>query len=224
LRLIERTLDSSEQVSREVDVSWLKLVDEVKEQQNNKPHLSLADFQLLAQKHQIDPNCLPELLLFFNQMGVLTWFQDFSLRDIVILDPVETFVKPVTRLICQLLTTEDSTRMQILALHEECRRVYSEDWERYLSSGILSESIVQFLLNGCNIPLILNLMKKFSLLIELPRIQSEDEDGRRIPLLYLVPAFLPEHNQALEMEINLLNNNHEITLTVVYSLRITAVV
>jgi hypothetical protein len=57
-----------------------------------------------------------EFVEFLRDMGVLMWYDEPGLREIIILDPVTYFVKPVTRVLCQLdLHTSD--------VHLRCRNV-----------------------------------------------------------------------------------------------------
>merc|ERR1711988_46765 len=54
-------------------------------------------------------------LEFFHEMGVLFWLDSDGLREIVVLDPFEAFVKPIRTIIC------DSTHHTEEEPHRTCR-------------------------------------------------------------------------------------------------------
>jgi hypothetical protein len=63
-----------------------------------------------------------EFVEFLRDMGVLIWYDEPGLREIIILDPVTYFVKPVIRVICQL-------DLHISDVHQRCRKRRPEEFE-----------------------------------------------------------------------------------------------
>jgi hypothetical protein len=65
-----------------------------------------------------------ELLRYFYEMGVLIWIEEPGLREVVILDPIEYFVKPVTRIIYKHLASKKDPYVlkHELPFHKECHQ------------------------------------------------------------------------------------------------------
>jgi hypothetical protein len=93
-----------------------------------------------------------ELLRYLYEMGVLIWIEEPGLRDVVILDPIEYFVKPVTRIICKHLASKKDPYAikHELPIHKECHQgeLFAEDWKLMLEFGLVSDRLARRLLKN----------------------------------------------------------------------------
>ena len=113
-----------------------------------------------------------EALSFFHQLGDLYWLNEVGLRDIVVLDPFEYFVRPIRLIICDpLLHTKGTT-------HETCDRdsiPYVEYKKGKLRRSLLNELLEKW---KDSVDKIVLLMLKLGLMTKI----SDD--------IYLVPSLL----------------------------------
>ena len=86
------------------------------------------------------------------------------------------------------------------AIHRECSRQFKDEFEEMTESGIVSGNILNFLIGkyeGADVPLVIQLMLKYSLMVRLPTTAHSDEDSSAgAPLgstKYIVPPMLPIH-------------------------------
>jgi GTPase SAR1 family protein/DNA-binding MarR family transcriptional regulator len=213
LEQVEGTMMESEQVKRKVPLSWTKALDVIREKgkKENKNFLLLREVTEIAEKLGISLEGVSELLRYLYEMGLLIWIEEPGLREIVILDPIEYFVKPVTRIICKHLSSKKdpyATKHE-LPIHKECQRELSKDWELMLEFGLVSETLAKRLLKNerhgeiseDHLDMVMLLMKRFGLMIPVlfqreaaniddgPQDCKQDHEG----LLYFIPSLLPEN-------------------------------
>jgi hypothetical protein len=67
------------------------------------------------------------------------WYKHKILRDVVILDPVDFFVKPVTHVICD-------PELHCKAAHDHCSLHYPDNYRCMKEHGLVSHSLLVTLL------------------------------------------------------------------------------
>jgi GTPase SAR1 family protein len=187
---LEDVMDKSEYTHKQVPLTWLKTIDELKAQ---SIYIRLIELNVIAVSCGVPEDEVPYMLSFLHEMGYLMWNQEPLLRDIVILDPIQFFVTPVTLLICKHIrdVTGDPT-IHHVDVHRECAKKYYRQWTRFVQSGILDASLLDVLWNAYVdlIPNLILLMTKFGLMIPL-RQSANDMHAKQ---LYLIPTLLPPAN------------------------------
>jgi GTPase SAR1 family protein len=205
LQKMENIMMESEEVKREIPVIWMKVLDKIREKgkKENKSFLLLEEVAETGEKLGISLEGVSELLRYLYEMGVLIWIKEPGLREVVILDPIEYFVKPVTRIICKHLASKKdpyATKHE-LPIHKECQRELSEDWKLMLEFGIVSDKLARRLLANTEIDAeqsdetverLLQFMQRFGLLIPVHFKEDEDEDEHRARSSYFVPSLVPD--------------------------------
>eukprot|EP01040_Poterioochromonas_malhamensis_P007341 gene7341-biopygen1352 len=83
---------------------------------------------------QYDEEKRKEMLRFLNSRGMALWTEEEGLHDIIILDPIEYFVRPATSIICKHIATKDDpyvTKHEIPEIHGKRKKTHvflSHDW------------------------------------------------------------------------------------------------
>jgi hypothetical protein len=136
-------------------------------------------------------------------MGLAMWHETpLSLRDIIIFDPIQYFVIPITTIICkhQSLEEEGDVTWHLLPIHEICRKRYFNDWQIMLRSGLLSETLLNGLLSEYSQKVnIILLMKKYGLLLDLSVVISSSNPNKDNKPMFLVPALLPTNHKSFAL-------------------------
>jgi hypothetical protein len=153
---LEITMMESEEVKRKIPVIWMKALDEIREKgkKEKKSFLLLEEVTEIGGKLGISlegGRGVSELLRYLYEMGVLIWIEEPGLMEVVILDPIEYFVKPVTRIICKHLASKKDPYAikHELPIHKECRNgELSEDWKLMLEFGLVSDRLARSLLKN----------------------------------------------------------------------------
>jgi GTPase SAR1 family protein len=192
LNSCKQKLESSSFVRQKVKLIWIKLLDEI---QKAKVFLSLEEVEKLAQQVDFPLFEVPEMLTYFCDMGILIWIDAEVLRNYVIVDPIEFFVKPATMMICKHIATKDDPTIHFENVHMECIREWPGDWFQMLEFGLVTEKLARRLLGSCTdnnherIDSVLLLMEKFSLLFPLSfrGVKDRSEAG------YYLPSLAPLH-------------------------------
>jgi GTPase SAR1 family protein len=189
-----RFLEDASFVKKNVLFIWLKILDEIKEKQLS--FLSKNEVEEVAIRFLMSGEEVAEMLSFFCQMGMLIWINEDKLREIVILDPIEYFVKPVTMIICKHIATTDDPYHTVHCekIHKVCRKEWPEDWFQMLEFGLVSDRLARKLLgaackNEDHVNKVLLLMQRYGLLTALPIKSSGDEIRKR----FFVPASTPSN-------------------------------
>jgi hypothetical protein len=172
----------------------MKILDEIKAK--NEPVLVFEDLKRMCERFSFSSEQLTKMLTFFYDMGILIWINDDKLRDIVILDPVEYFVKPATKILCKHIATKDDPYHTVHCedIHKACRKQWPEDWYQMLEFGLVSEKLAEKLLrDGCKdddqVSIVLTLMERYGLLSSfLSVLQVGPNTAARILFL---PAVAP---------------------------------
>ena len=105
---IEKALDKAPYVQIKIPLTWFKVLDMMHEYQRvdhmdsskvKSSFLTYSTVERFCKEHNITD--VDNMLQFFHEMGVLMWHRELSLRDMVILNPINYFVTPATMLICK---------------------------------------------------------------------------------------------------------------------------
>jgi GTPase SAR1 family protein/DNA-binding Lrp family transcriptional regulator len=207
LHKIEITMMESEEVKQEIPLIWMKALDEIREpaKRLKTRFLWFEEVTEIAEKLGISLEEVSELLRYLYEMGVIIWIEEPGLREVVILDPIEYFVKPVTRIICKhLASRKDPYAIKHeLPIHKECHQgELSEDWKLMLESGLVSDRLARRLLKNkteltpkglpdMTIEKLLLLMKQYGLVI---LIRLEDESSATT---LFVPTLVPDDPESI---------------------------
>lgn len=206
LQYIERKIDNSDYVHVERPLSWFKVLDIFKGR--NVPYLSYSEVEKIVVSCDIPKSKLPVLLKFYHEMGILMWHNEDMLRDIVVFDPIEYFVKPATIIICKHVPNKTDGIYHSLEIHKKVRKDFPEEFNEMTTHGIVSDKLLLALLEDyvANVKYIKQLMLKYGLLVPLLLNQSEDledimEENTTLEVegqWYLAPALLPEKELNLD--------------------------
>jgi GTPase SAR1 family protein len=156
MTLIEQSIRSSDYVSIKRPLSWYKALDAFQGLDNSM--ITLAAAAELALQNGVDADRVDELLEFLRDMGMLLWYDEPGLKETIILDPVTYFVKPVTRVICQL-------DVHMSDCHRRCRKHRREEFDNLFSTGVATPDVLSRLLSseGEDADTIILLMLKYGL-------------------------------------------------------------
>jgi GTPase SAR1 family protein len=183
MALIEQTIRKSDYISTKRPLSWYRALDALQAMSDSS--MSLSAVQNIACNCGVDPDALNEMLAFLRDMGVLMWYDTPCLRETVILDPVDYFVKPVTRVICQ-------SNIHTCEVHDACRKQRCEEFDTLFSTGIASYGVLKDLLNhgGRDADTLIPLMMKYG----LATCWQLTDNTAAVPLPgpeYLIPSLFP---------------------------------
>jgi hypothetical protein len=87
-------------VTKRIRLTWIRAYDDLM----SSGDMCLSYAQLINRASSLDVSAaeVDGFLRHFNNMGLIMWIgSDSQLRDFVILDPLKSFVEPVTRVICK---------------------------------------------------------------------------------------------------------------------------
>jgi GTPase SAR1 family protein len=208
LQLTEDSIDKSSYVHVERPLSWFQVLDIFKSK--NVPYLSYNEVESIVTACDIPQERVSVLLRFFHEMGILMWHDEDTLRDVVVFDPIEYFVKPATIVICKHNPDKVDGIYHSMEIHRKVKKVMSKEFREMIQHGIVSEALLIALLeeHSSNYKFIKQLMLKYGLLVPLLLSQSseceddnENNEGLDQEVLFLAPALLPENN----------NQTHSIT-------------
>jgi GTPase SAR1 family protein len=206
LLLVEETIDKSSYAHVERPLSWFQVLDNFKSK--NVPYLEYSEVESIIVSCNIPKDRVPTLLRFFHEMGILMWHDEDTLRDIIVFDPIEYFVKPATIIICKHNPDKVDGIYHSMDIHRKVKKQFPKEFREMIQHGIVSEPLLLALLedHSGNFKFIKQLMLKYGLLVPLILTQSEEYDFEGMPdnrkdeeeeYLYLAPALLPdnENNQ-----------------------------
>eukprot|EP00808_Paulinella_micropora_P028174 g9595.t1 len=179
MKALEATARNEEYIKRKIPVPWVKLFDKLFQQAKKQSWLSREEVvQLATQCGLANPtNNIDLVLRYLHDQGRVLYFADQpSLHDLVILDPTNSFLEPVTRIICEF----DTHRIPAYA---EAIKSLSSAWTKLKSSGMLEKRLLPILWRT-----------EFGLAVELQADASEAADE----VVFLVPALLPKEPHSLK--------------------------
>jgi GTPase SAR1 family protein len=214
LQLIDNSIDESSYVHVERPLSWFKVLDIFKSK--NDPYLEYSEVESVVVSCKIAKDEVPTLLTFFHEMGILMWHDEDTLRDTIVFDPIECFVKPATLIVCKHVPNQSDGVHHSTKLHEEARKLFPVEFSEMTQYGIVAESILVALLKeySGSYQHVKQLMIKYGLLVplffstvEVSEMQgvNSSQTGNNEEL-YLAPSLLPESNDFHHL-VNTANHN-----------------
>lgn len=200
LGCIETVIDDSEYVHAEQPLSWLQTLDKLKSKSDS--YILYNEVERIAMSCGVKKNMVPKLLYFLHQMGMVMWHSDDSLRDIIILDPIDYFVKPATIVICKHAPKKDDAIYHSLDIHKKVKKRHKNEWDCMVNYGVVSEVLLDALLENfeAHKNRILNLMLKYGLLVKIVSellVEETNDSGNsksfeEMMTTFMAPALLPE--------------------------------
>eukprot|EP01038_Epipyxis_sp_PR26KG_P007050 gene7050-9625_t len=158
-------------VTKQIPLTWLQLVDHMNmlKDHNNKSFISMNELISISNNYGINEDVLCDILIFLNEMSYLLWNKDPSLRDIIIFDPIDYLIKPVTNIISNHTDDSGENRIQHSELQQRAKLRFPSDWNRFVSEGIASIDLISFLLSEYSdrLSVLMLLMEKFGLMVQL---------------------------------------------------------
>ena len=190
---IENCMTLAEYTQKKVPISWLKTLDEI----TNliKSSITIQEYSSIASSCKVSSSDEFVLLRFFYKMGYLMWHDQPVLRDVIILDPIEFFVKPAALIICKHIQDGNDPRMHFLPVHSKCKKMQLNKFNDLTTNGILNSSLLPILWEefADRIAILLHLMCRYGLLVPL-LYNTADESSDVVAVApsekYLVPSLL----------------------------------
>jgi len=207
MRAIESNLEEEEYVTQPRSVDWLRCYDALKE--TGKAYFTYSQVRWdFTRPFGIPDDEVDDMLMLLNDMGMLWWNEEESLRDYIIMDPLGFFVKPVTNIICKHSPNFGDPTMHHRPIFDSAKRSLPDDFADMTDEGIVSQDLLSFLLSECGPEedFVTKLMIKYGLVLPyetLSRAKSsimsfDDDDKSEIQYVtsksYLVPALLKERD------------------------------
>ena len=205
LTRIESVVKDADYVRETRPLTWLRALDQLIA--TNESFLTFKKTESIAIENGVEKAAVPIFLSFLNKMGVVLWLNEEGLRDVVILDIITFFVEPASLIICNHISKPSDSTIHHRNIQETCRKERPMEWSEMTQRGLVSQSLMKFLLShkveGNNIPLVVSMMLKYGLIVRVEQGQDShhvpaqsQQDLRHLhkqPLLtyYLVPALLP---------------------------------
>jgi GTPase SAR1 family protein len=144
---VKKSILSSPTFIQEVPLTWLRVLDDMKEKKIQViPH---DDFLSYVKEHYSslqEEQSVTEMLLHFHSTGSILFLQEPSFFDLIIFDPVEFFIKPASRIICNL--EHERIANQLSASQQQARNNSTREmWSQYVNYGILTLELLEQLLS-----------------------------------------------------------------------------
>jgi hypothetical protein len=176
-----------------VPLSWMKTLDELTNLKRSS--ITIQEYSSIATSCKVSNSDEFDLLRYFHEMGYLMWHDQSVLRDVIILDPIEFFVKPAALIICKHIQDGNDPRMHFLPVHSKCKKMQFNKFIDLTTKGILNSSLLPILWEefADRSPILLHLMCRYGLLVPLLyNTTNESSDVATVPPSekYLVPSLL----------------------------------
>ena len=192
---MESVVEVSDYVKAPKPSAWFKACDKLTA--STKSFLTLKEASEIARANGVEQSDVPLLLSFLNKMGMVLWLDEEWLRDVVILDVMTFFIEPASLVICNHISnSSDSTKK----IEENCKEDRAKEWDDMTTIGLASRQLMESLLlhkvDESNIPVLINLMLWYGLIVRLEKAQHRTFRGPLSPVngpsdYYLVPTLLP---------------------------------
>jgi len=191
LAVLEDTMIKSDSVNEQIPLGWLKLLDALIGLET--PLMPLTDVVRIAASVSVPESQVEPFLKHMTNVGVLLWLDESVLKDTLITDPTTAFIEPSCSVIRKLQPTGDDPTVHMSDLHRECARQFREDFIEMIDTGIVSDTILNFLLGhqGANVQVVMQLMIRYSLMV--PVVATRPSEGGNISCAtkYIFPSLLP---------------------------------
>jgi GTPase SAR1 family protein len=182
---IEKSIRASRYVSIKRPLPWYDALDKLVKQ---TPMISLSAATEIVLQCKVSPNKVTELLEFLRDMGVIMWYNEPEIKEVVILDPVEYFVKSVTKVICQ-------PNAHNADAHHKCRKIRREEYDVLFNTGFAIPGILHDLLSydGHCADTLTSLMLKYGLATRWPVAGLDGGAADSVAVeKYLIPSLFPD--------------------------------
>ncbi|CAN0225597.1 unnamed protein product, partial [Ectocarpus fasciculatus] len=144
---VEEKLKASRYTRKPIPLTWFKCHDAIAAAR--KSCLSLIEVKQIARAcGLVSDEEIHCFLFFLSEMGTLMWHDEPTLRDVVILDPVEYLIKPVTIVICKHSPDGTDPTFHEMDVHKECQSKCFEDWPLFHENGVVTEKMLDILWKG----------------------------------------------------------------------------
>ena len=190
---IESSLNDAAYTNQLVPLSWMKTLDEVTNLKRSS--ITLEEYSSIASSCKVSSSDKFDLLRYFHEMGYLMWHDQPVLRDVIILDPIEFFVKPASLIICKHIQDGNDPRQHFLSVHSKCKRMQFNKFTALTTKGILYSSLQPILWEEYkeHNDILLHLMCRYGLLV--PLLYNTTDDSSDVITTpesekYLVPSLL----------------------------------
>jgi len=197
---IETSLNDADYTHQLVPVSWMKTLDEVTNLKRS--FLTIDEYSSIAASCNVLRSDEFNLLHYFHEMGYLMWHDEPLLRDVIILDPIEYFVKPATMIICKHIQDGNDSTVHFLPVHSKCKKMQFNKFTDLTTHGILNSSLLPILWEDFSLhqDLLLHLMYRHGLLVPLLYNSSANDSSdvvtANVSEKYLVPSLLPSSSSS----------------------------
>jgi GTPase SAR1 family protein len=179
---MERSIRGGDYMTVKRPLQWFKALDAL--QELTCPMVTLSAATDVAVQCGVSPDNITDLLDFFRDMGMIMWYNEPGLRETVILDPIAYFVKPVTRVICQL-------DLHNMIAHQHCQKLRCREFDILFATGVASPDILRDLLTygGHDPDTLTLLMMKYGLTFCWQERADSLSSNRTVS--YFIPALFP---------------------------------
>ena len=173
-------------IEKHCPITYLQFETGLLQASSTKSIITQQEALDIAREANIEENMLHEALLHFSHKGILLYYPDMpALKDVVFVNP-----QKVSDFVSSVISTHESDPYSA-SLQESC--------DRYDTWGLLEEDLLDDMITECGYlkqkELILDLLKKFDLVAEVPvdtKFDRED-DSYEVPKegkVFLVPSML----------------------------------
>ena len=190
---IESSMNDADYTHQLVPLSWMKTLDELTNLKRS--FISIQEYSSIASSCEVSSSDEFDLLHYFHEMGYLMWHDHSVLRDVIILDPIDFFVKPASLIICKHIKDESDSTFHFLPVHSKCKDMHEQKFNDLTTKGILNSFLLPILWEefADRSAILLHLMCRYSLLVPLlynTTDKSSDEVTVPPSEKYLVPSLL----------------------------------
>jgi GTPase SAR1 family protein len=204
LQVVEETTSSFPFVHQEISLSIFQLLDKIQQFSTHSSYIGYDEMLILARNtlssstettEMISEELIQQVLTFLHEMGILFYYSSHPiLSKIIILNPIDYFIKPATTIICKHVPSVSDSTLHLLDIHKSMRKKYFYEWKEMIERGIISSELLTGLLQDYsqeNSSVIIELMMKYSLLVPYQKkiVQEASETNKN--LSYLCPSLLP---------------------------------
>jgi GTPase SAR1 family protein len=134
---MEDKIQQSDVVKTLVPFAWYRALDKL---ESLPPIIPYAVAHAAAVSCGVAEDTVCDLLAFLRDMGSLMWYNEGCLKDYVIINAVDAFVTPITRIICQTGVHNNEARAR-------CKQMNEEAFELMVARGIVDAKLLTDLLN-----------------------------------------------------------------------------
>ena len=190
---IESSMNDADYTHQLVPLSWMKTLDEVTNLKRSS--ITIQEYSSIASSCKVSSSDEFDLLRYFHEMGYLMWHDQPVLRDVIILDPIEFFVKPAALIICKHIQDGNDPTMHFLPVHSKCKKMQFNKFNDLTTKGILNSCLLPILWEqfADRSAILLHLMCRYGLLVPL-LYNTTDELSDVVAVAasekYLVPSLL----------------------------------